>query len=82
MIQEHNVGATFDRSNVSQSKILQEGSIGRDRQRLIDRTCFDSRCNSLPRLHDCIPPVMFKSITQQLIDPARSVFTAFTLSKN
>ena len=27
---EHKVGATFDRSNLSQSKISREGSIGRD----------------------------------------------------
>ena len=36
MIHEHNEGATFDRSNMLQSKISREGSIGRDRQRLID----------------------------------------------
>ena len=42
MVHEHIVGATFDRSNMLQSKISREGSIGRDRQRLIDRPCFDS----------------------------------------
>ena len=30
MIQEHNLGATFYRTNLLQSKISQEGSIGRD----------------------------------------------------
>ena len=43
MNHEHHVEATFDhvdRSNMSQSKILREGSIGRDRQRLIDRACL------------------------------------------
>ena len=50
MIHEHIVGATFDRSNMSQSKISQEGSIGRDRQRLIDRAGFNSPCYTLPRL--------------------------------
>ena len=32
MIHEHNVGATFDRGNMLQSKISREGSIGQDRQ--------------------------------------------------
>ena len=38
MIHEHNVRATFDRGNMSQSKISREGSIGRDRQRQWGRT--------------------------------------------
>ena len=46
MIQEYNVGATFDRSNLSKSKISREGSIDRDGQRLSDRARCNSRRNS------------------------------------
>ena len=45
MIREHNVGATFDRSNISHPKSRERAVLAEidEIDRLIDRACFDSR---------------------------------------